>query len=143
MPDNPAHPDFHFRMLDNNQQEYLIEIELIIRKERHLLIHLNPSHKSVIRLFELFLKKGMFAILIYHEAKFWTIYTNFDNTEIEWLAKNIKLMSGLKHNLNYIHHSLSLSCKLDQNKRYFVFDQNYCKNHPFIEDSEINLKILG
>jgi len=141
VPPNTPQPDFKFRMLNYNQEIYMVEFQLIFNPNKILKLQLDPGHINVKLLFELLIDKKYISFHFYnHPTSFLSsTYTDLDDEHIDWLNRNLKLIAGLKNNFDYQLLANSQINNKDKMSRYYKFNGGLSIDDSFVG---INQKIV-
>lgn len=123
-------PDFKLRMLNLDEEIYVLEFQIVFENKSIIKLHYNPLDIKVKDFFELCLKNEMMSLHIYNDDWSDTLSVHFPlDIELDWIKRNLDLIHSLKSN----SHFYSLSNKLmndNQDLDTYYFVQN--KSADFI-----------
>jgi len=134
VPPNSPQPDFKFRMLNINQEIYMVEFQLLFSANKILKLQLDPRHINVKMLFELLIDKKHISFHFYNHSTsaLSSVYTDLDDDHLDWLNRNLKLIAGLKNNFDYQLLAHSQIDKKDKLARYYKFNGSLNIDDSFV-----------
>lgn len=140
VPPNSPEPDLKFRMLNFNQEIYMVEFQLLFSANKILKLQLDPRHVNVKMLFELLIDKKYISFHFYNPStsSLSSVYTDLDDDDhLDWVNRNLKLMARLKKNFDYQLLAHSQIDKNDKLARYYKFNGSLNIEDSFVGTNQI------